>query len=141
MRLAINRYANKANHHESIECLPEMIDKMSLQRIDTAVRARTYEPLIKAALLAASASLSQQERLIVLWRYEDGFSGLEIARLLEVHPSTITRELQRIHQKLRTEVLTQLVTTHHLNASALDDCLADLQENPSYSILTAMQAG
>lgn len=141
VRLAINRVANKANHHESIECLPEKIDEMSLQRIDTAVRARTYESLIKAALLAASASLSQQERLIVLWRYEDGCSGLEIARLLEVHPSTITREMQRLHQKLRTEVLMQLATTHHLSAAALDDCLADLQENPSYSILTALQAG
>lgn len=113
---------------------------MSLRYIETAVRAHKYEPIIKTALLAASASLSRRERLIILWRYEDGLTGQEIARLLEVHASTITRELQRITQKLRSEVLRELATTHRLNAAALDDCLADLRENPGYSILSAIRA-
>jgi RNA polymerase sigma factor (sigma-70 family) len=86
INLAINRQTRKANKHESMEYLPEMIDEMSLQRIETAVRANKYAPFIEAALRAASASLSQRERLIVLWRYDDGLAGQEIAQLLEVHP-------------------------------------------------------
>jgi len=141
IHLAINHQARKANGHEPLESVLGMADELSLQRIETALRASSFEPLIQAAIQTAGQGLSQRERLIMLWRYEDGLSGQEIAQLLEVHPSTITRELQRIYQKLRAEVFTQLTKTYHLSAGALDDCLVELQENPNYSILSALQAG
>lgn len=71
----------------------------------------------------------------MLLRYEDELQINEIAKLLGVNSSSVTRQLQRIQEKMKVEVIAILAQRYHLNAEAIEECLRDMQENPEYSIL------
>lgn len=65
------------------------------------------EPSEKLARLAAhlpraiEEELTPRQRQIVHLHFYDGLSVTQIARQLEVHPSTVTRSLQRSARKLQ----------------------------------------
>src|SRR5215510_7744362 len=62
--------------------------------------------------------------LIVLMRYDQGLQLGEIARLFAVHQSTITRQLERVVERLRDEVIALLSSEYGLNGSQVDECLS-----------------
>src|SRR5262249_26238111 len=61
--------------------------------------------------------------LIVLLRYDQGLQLGEIARLFSVHQSTITRQLDRIIERLRCDVISLLGSVHGLDGSQVDEGL------------------
>ena len=138
-RLAINERDRKSSHEERLEVLPDIVDHLSVYRIESGARASKYEAIIKEAFKVVSESLSKRERLVVLLRYEKALPAQDIARLLEVHPSTITRLLHHAYQQLQSEFITILTSEHRLNEEAVEECVAEVLENPGYSILTALR--
>ena len=67
--------------------------------------------------------------------YEIEWADSAIAGLLEVHRSSITRQLERTHAKLKAVVLARLVAQPPLSAAAVEECLAEMLEDPEYSSL------
>jgi RNA polymerase sigma-70 factor (ECF subfamily) len=136
---AINDRELKYNRLEQIECMPEIADSASIRSIEAALRATQYESIIKDAIDLACKCLEYRERLMLLLRYDQGLQVSQIARLLGVSPSTISRHLVRSHENLLEYVKKALSFKYRLQQVQIDECLTDLKENPSYSILTLIK--
>ena len=132
---AFNERENRWSKHEGIESVGEIPDSCALSGIDACLRSGRYEHMIQDAFKSACGALSDRERLLLLLRYDKEIQLSRIARLLHVHPSTITRQLERIYAKLRTNVREILVSAHNLDDMAMEECVAEIVENPNQSIL------
>lgn len=118
----------------TVELEPGLPDKSALENIELAVRARRYGTALEDSLAAACLTLSPRERLILLWRYQDGLQLGEIAQLLGIHQCNVTRQLERMQSKLRDDVTAILSDKHGLSQSAIHECLEDMVENPHHQI-------
>lgn len=112
-----------------------------MERIETSARAGRYRLMILDALKGASESLTTRERYILLMIYGESLQAKEVARLVGVHPSRVSRQLQQIHRKIRQEAVAILAEKHQLCEEAIKECLADIVENPEYSLLGLLKAG
>ena len=66
----------------------------------------------------ALAYLSGEDRMILSAYYLDGRTLAEIARILGVHESTISRKLDKLAKSLRKQIVTGLALPGHVAASA-----------------------
>jgi RNA polymerase sigma-70 factor len=119
---------------KSTDIQPEVPDEPALLNIEMTMRARRYRNALEDALGCACHNLTPRERLILLWRYEDGLQLGQIAKLLGIHQSNVTRQLERMQSKLRDDVVTVLCTRHGLSRLAINECLEDIIENPRHDI-------
>jgi RNA polymerase sigma factor (sigma-70 family) len=115
---------------QTVEILADIPDEPALESIDSGLRTRRYQQPLEDSLTLACRSLTLRERLILLWRYEDGLQLGQIARLLDIHQSNVTRQLDRLQGKLREHVREILSTRHGLSLAAIEECLKDIVENP-----------
>lgn len=132
---------SRCNRLEQLEGSLEILGYAVPHGIDAYLRAVKYGSVVSDSLAVASETLSKQERLILALRYEDGLQGYEIARILGVHPSTITRRLQLVYAKLLVKTISTLESKHQLSQLAVKECVDDLRENPDYSILSLLSTG
>ncbi|PYP90394.1 MAG: hypothetical protein DMG65_11810 [Candidatus Angelobacter sp. Gp1-AA117] len=130
---SINAQRCSANA-KSTDIQPEMPDEPALQNIEMTLRARRYRAALEDSLGCACHKLTPRERLVLLWRYEDGLQLGQIAKLLGIHQSNVTRQLERMQSKLRDDVIAVLSTKHGLSRSAIKECLEDITENPRHEI-------
>lgn len=112
----------------------EIPDEPALQNIELTVRAKRYGKALGDSLATACRGLTPRERLILLWRYEDGLQLGQIARLLGIHQSNVTRQLERMQSKLRDKVVAVLSRKHGLSNPAINECIHDIVENPCHGI-------
>jgi RNA polymerase sigma-70 factor len=136
---AANERRRRCNATERLEEVAEMADEIAVCRIENKLRADRYWPIIKATFTTAGQQLSEQERLILVLRHEEGLQGAEIAHLLRLHPSTISRQLHGIYEKLREVILSTLDTQHHLNTAAIEECVAETLAHPGGSVRALFQ--
>ncbi|HEU4387741.1 MAG TPA: sigma-70 family RNA polymerase sigma factor [Blastocatellia bacterium] len=135
---AINERLLRWNSRESIENIAHIADIGTQARIETSLRSGRYEAMISDCLENACRELTQRERLVLLLRYSDELQVSQIARLLSVHPSNVTRQIERIRRKLHDNVIALLRVKYALDQIVIDECLADLIENPYYSLLSTI---
>lgn len=138
---AINERARKWNLLESLDDLPEMHDDRGLERIEASLRSSRYRPIILNTFRCASQKLNSRERYILLMIHEEKLRAKEVARLLGVHPSSVTRQLQQTHRKIRQEVISILAHQYNLSEEAIRECLTDILESPEHSLLDILKAG
>ena len=136
---AINERDSKHNMLEHIECIPEIADAHSLKRIEAELRADRYEHIIKDCFEHACQSLTDNERLVLLLRYEQELQLSQIGRLLGIHTSTVARRLGQVQRKLRGEVMSVFACKYSFDQAAIEECLVDISENPSHSILALIK--
>jgi len=136
---AINERKRKDNSLERIESMPEMAETSGVHNIEAALRAARYENMIDDSLRSSCKCLTDRERLLLLSRYDDELQVSQIARLLGVCPSTVTRQLERVQGKLRENVISILASKYNLQQAVIEECLIDLLENPSHSILALIK--
>ena len=136
---SINDHLRKSNGSLDLSSISETASVNSLTSIEATIRANRYQEVLASALKSASATLTERERLLLLLRYDEELRVSRVARLLGVHPSTVTRQLDRIQEKLRDAVVSALLTQHMLKHVELEECVAELLENPSHSILSIMK--
>lgn len=144
LRVIINYQASKerkrkCNNLEPLEGLPEATDEVAMDTVYAMLRVNRYEPYINDALQEAIERLSVPERAMLLMRYEEELKATEIARVLGVCPSTVTRALQTIQQKIRDEVASILFRKHRLSDDAIKECFIAIIENGGYSILAVVK--
>jgi RNA polymerase sigma factor (sigma-70 family) len=126
---AINAQRSSASM-QSVEILTDIPDEPALASIDSGLRTQRYQTPVEESLIVACESLTLRERLILLWRYEDGLLLGQIAQLLGIHQSNVTRQLERLQAKVRERVVEILSTRHGLSLAAIEECLNDISENP-----------
>jgi RNA polymerase sigma-70 factor len=136
---ATNERKRICNNTDSIESIHDIADETGLYRMEASLRARRYGRIIGESLRSSCQCLTDRERLILLLRYDDGLHLGQIGRLLGVHQSTITRQIEGACKKLREAVVANLLTKHKLHRAAIDECEAEILENPSYSILSLIE--
>lgn len=140
--LVIHRATNerelKCNGMENIESMPEIVDEDALYSVEAALRTHQYKHIIDDSFAFVCENLASHERLMLLWRYENGLQLGHIARLLGVHQCTVTRQLERIQKRMRDEFITILASRYHLSSIGIEECLAEITENPSHSILNSI---
>src|SRR5882672_1617033 len=108
---AINAQRSSAST-QSVELLTDIPDEPALENVDSGLRMRRYQSALEGSLVAVCHSLTSRERLILLWRYEDGLQLGEIAKLLGIHQSNVTRQLERLQSKLREQIVEILAKEH-----------------------------
>jgi RNA polymerase sigma-70 factor len=138
-RRAINEYKRKWNKLERIDITSEIVDEMAVERIEAGLRARRYDEIVKESYKTVSQHLTERERLIMIMLYEEGRSALEVSRLVGVHPSTISRQVRQIYKKLRRDIVSCLESRYGLSEAAVSECLADMVDNPSHSLLAYLR--
>jgi RNA polymerase sigma factor (sigma-70 family) len=129
---AINARRSVASNTTDLE--PGLPDKCAFQNIELALRARRYGAALEDSLASACQALTARERLILLWRYQDGLQLGEIAKLLGIHQCNVTRQLEKMQTKLRDDLTTILCDKYGLSPSAIHECLEDMVENPLHQI-------
>ena len=133
---AVNERERLCNNVEDLEAVHEVADEAAVARMEALLRSSRYGSVIRESLRCSCEALSERERLLLLLRYDDGLQLGQIARLFGVHQSTITRQIEAACKKLREAVVANLLTEHKLDRAAIDECKADILENPCYSILS-----
>lgn len=129
----------KCNQFASLADTPDLLDPLSAVRLEARLRDHTYREMIILGLRHACKQLSDRERLILLLRYEEGLTGGEVASLLEVAASTVSRALQGAQQKLKAAIVSFLTVEWDGLTTEINECLADLLENPNYSLLALLK--
>jgi RNA polymerase sigma-70 factor len=132
---ATNERERICNNMDSAENLPEIADRESLLKIDASLRNFRYEHIIADSFHYSCKCLTERERLILLLRYDEKLRLGEIADLLDMHQSTVTRQLMKIYKKLRDEMIGIFSSKYHLDRAAIDECQEDILESSLYSIL------
>ena len=90
------------------------------------------DPRMKAAADEALAALSAEDRFLLASYYLDGRTLAEIARLVQVHESTISRKLDKLAQSLRKQIagaLTKQGMSRRQAEEAMEVDVRDLQVN------------
>jgi len=119
---------------KSSELKMELPDEPALRNLELIIRAERYGTVLEDSVASACRGLTPRERLILLWRYEDGLQLGEIAKLLGIHQSNVTRQMERMQSKLRDDVVSILSRKHGLSGPAIQECLEDIVENPRHGI-------
>ena len=107
--------------------------------IEAAIRGGRYESIVLVSLKAAVEKLSRDDRRLLVSKYVRAQRAAAIASATGVHPSTVSRQIQRVHEKLREEILSQLRSRGSLGPGALQECVRDIIENPMHSILALIE--
>lgn len=136
---ASNERERRCNNAEDLEAIQEIADEGALSKMDALLRSSRYGRVIRESLRYSCQCLSERERLILLLRYDEGLQLGQIGRIMGVHQSTITRQIESACKKLRDAVFANLLTEHKLDRAAIDECKADILENPCYSILSLIE--
>lgn len=119
--------------------IPETADDTVLPRLDAELRHGRYGEALQEALRRACASLSGRERLVLQSRFCEGRKVQEIAARLQVHPSNVSRQIDRVCERLRSVVIRTLGERYHLSHSQIEECLSDVVDNPRHSILALLE--
>src|SRR5450755_1110270 len=94
--------------------------------------ASTADPRLEAATDEALAELSSEDRYTLASYFLDGRTLAEIARLLGLHESSVSRRLDRLATGLRKRILAELRRkgmSHAQAAEALETDVRDIQLN------------
>jgi len=138
---AITEHRRKRLRPTSLGVLGDRPDETAHVKMDSELRAWRYGNAVQSALHKTCDQLSPRERALLLLRFGASTKQQEIASLLSVHPSNVSREIKRICARVRTDVIRVLVEEYRLTESAIEECLTDIVENPAYSILTLLEPG
>ena len=136
---ASNERERKDNSLERIESMPAVAVTQGVRNMEAVLRSLRYDEMIEDSLRKSCNCLTDRERLLLLLRYDEELQVSQIARLLGVCPSTVTRQLERVQGKLRENVVSTLAAKHNLQQAAIEECLTDLLDNPSHSILALIK--
>lgn len=120
----INERQRRSATAGNLEAIPEPADPRAHRDVEGQVAQDRYRSMILSVFRRSLCVLTEREILMVLMRYDQGLQLGQIARMFSVHQSTITRQLERIVERLRTDVRALLETEFGLNSEQVDECLS-----------------
>ena len=102
-------YVNRHRRQQRLVSLEEQTDAGVQFRADERDPSQTHDPRLEEATDQALAALPGEDKFMLAGYYLDGRTLAEIARLLGVHESTISRRMERITTALRKSILVRLL--------------------------------
>ena len=112
----------------NFEVIPEQKDPLAIHQVESRVRLERYQRIALAAFRHAMAKLTDQEALIIFLRYDQEVQLGEIARVFSVHQCTITRQIDRLVERLRADVTALLASQYRLNSAQIEECMSAASE-------------
>ena len=116
----INRYRS-AKRETSLDEALDGGKQFEARQPDIAVA----DPRVEAAASAELAALDAEERFLLASYYLDHRTLAEIARLMRVHESTISRKLERVTSGLRKRIRKQMIQSG-MSARQADEAMQDV---------------
>ncbi len=101
-RILVNRGVNQRRARRVRQMEPLDPGKFATEAAGPAVDAERAS--LRAAIAEAMATLSERERLIIQLHEVDGFSGEEIAAMLEIPAGTVRWHLHQARRRLRAKL-------------------------------------
>ena len=101
------------------------------------------DPRLESATDAALASLPSEDRLVLAAYYLNGHTLAEVARMLGVHESTISRKVDKLAKALRKKIMAGMMKqgmTRRQAEEALEVDVRDLQVNIRHSLMQELRA-
>lgn len=129
-----NERVRKWNTVERPGEVPEVVDRTVVGELEAGMRAQRYGPALGESLRVVCRRLSQRECQMLVWRYQSGLLLEEIAGRLSVHTSTVCRQLERLQERIRKDVVEMLSRRYGLNDEAISECLEEVIEHESLSV-------
>jgi RNA polymerase sigma factor (sigma-70 family) len=117
-----------------IGVIPEPKDPSALYHVESRVRLKRYQDIVLGAFRRAMGKLTDEEALIVSLRYDQERRLGEIARMFSVHQCTITRQIERLVERLRADVVALLASQYGLNGAQIDECMGVASETFASSV-------
>jgi len=108
-----------------------------LPAMERMMMAGRYKKRLASALFAACGTLSESERMALLWRYEHNMSLRQIAASLGTRSSRVKGHLREVRRKLRDSIICSLSRQDGMSGRAIAECLQDMVENP-YSAVSLL---
>ena len=102
-------YVNRHRRQQRLVSLEEQTDAGVQFRAAERDPSQTHDPRLEEATDQALAALPGEDKFMLAGYYLDGRTLAEIARLLGVHESTISRRMERITTALRKSILVRLL--------------------------------
>jgi len=143
--VVINRVINERQRLSflpaNIEIIPEPKDPLALHHVESRVRLERYQDIALGAFRQAIGKLSDQEARMMFLRYDQELQLGQIARVFSVHQCTITRQIERLVQRLRADVVALLASHYGLNSAQIEECMGVASETfaTSVSIFTLVR--
>jgi RNA polymerase sigma-70 factor len=101
----------------------EMREPAASSRAVSEPDERRYADLLGEAVKDALGALPPPDKLLLSYYYVQGLTLKQVGRLRAEHEATISRQLNRLRQKLRQRIEGYLRKTRKLSAHELDCCL------------------
>lgn len=98
-------FVNRCRRTKHLMSLDEEIKDGAQFAAPEPEQASSADPRLESSIDAALAALSGEDRLILAAYYLDGHTLAEVARMLGVHESTISRKLDKLARSLRKKIL------------------------------------
>jgi RNA polymerase sigma-70 factor, ECF subfamily len=135
-------YVNRYRRTKRLVSLDEESEEGIQFSAPAAEPVPSAEPRLEQATDEALAALPAEDRTVLAAYYLDGRTLAEIARMLGVHESTISRKLDKLAKALRKQILAELARqgmSRRQAEEALEVDVRDLQVNIRRSLIgTAM---
>jgi RNA polymerase sigma-70 factor len=135
----INQRQLKSAEAVPLDSLRNTASASAASEFEAALLRNKYREAIADSFKAAAEQLSERERLVLVLRFEDEIAATEIAQLLGVHPSQITRTVKSAQVKFRTTVLARLSTHHRLGPEAIEECVAEIFGSHGLSVIWCLR--
>jgi RNA polymerase sigma-70 factor (ECF subfamily) len=97
-----------------------------------------YQPVVRAALLAALAALAPRDRLRLALYYAQELTLAAAGRVLGESEATVSRKLERTRRDLRTGVERQLRETDGLSDAQVAACFDYARTDPAFDLAQAL---
>jgi RNA polymerase sigma-70 factor len=138
----INERLRKGSRLSNLSGIPEPADAKALHDVESRLRVNRYREMILSCFERALQRLSTRDRLVLLLRYDQELQLGQIARLFSVHQANITRQIDRVMDRLRNDLRDLLAEDHGLGSDAVQECLSVAVESltTSVSILSLLRS-
>ncbi len=101
--------------------------------------ASRYKAVIRDAVRIALRSLDRRQRMIVRLHLSRGVTLTHIARMLQVHQSTVSRALDGALEQLHSEIRRQLREVHGLSDTEMKSIVRDVRSMVDLSLSRILQ--
>ena len=122
------QYINRCRGERRLVSLEEQAEAGVQFRAHPSSSEAAPDPRLEAAVGEALASLPAEDRFILASYYLDGRTLAEVARLLGVHESTISRRVEKITRAVRKRLVAGLVERGMSRAQAEEALEADVRD-------------
>lgn len=134
-----NEQQSRWSKVERLSSIEDRIDPAQYSSLDLDVRTNTYAPIVLDVLRGVCVEVQNPDCLLLLMRFDEQMTISDIARLQQVHSSTISRRLRQVQRRISDRVLSALSGRYNLSSTAIGECVSEILENPACCVISYLK--